>query len=491
MSQHLINKVSLDFTFPGGKKEEVLIRTRQLFLQTLLPCMEAGAGFINEYVRIDKLEIEIGDVTEAALSEKFAAQFQAVLTEKIKEARLRNSKQSHIVSPGIRPAHSPVVSSGSRKVMTAPDILFYLSRGYWPWQFQTLSLQELAAYLRSFSANPENYRELLALIRAEKQNTPHRWMQLIFMHTFLLKGFLQALTFLHPPLKAYPFFITPGKAAHKIKPDSFTADLLLQLLIAPAMETETAWRLFVNQLVREATKTDRVYKKTALSPQGIIKKIKRQLNDTLLLQLCEELDEGRRTDQQNEVLAAFADVTAGKQLLHENEEQAQQGIHVHNAGLILFHPYLPMLFRELNWLDEKKQFRSPAVQQRAILLLQFLLNGKSKQAEHVLAVNKLLCGWPLEKPLNLQQRFSANEKEAVREMGLSLIEHWTVLKSTSLRGLLESFINRKGVIQKTADGWQLQVETRSIDILLESLPFGIQTIKLPWNEFIIHTTWTN
>jgi len=72
----------------------------------------------------------------------------------------------------------------------------------------------------------------------------------------------------------------------------------------------------------------------------------------------------------------------------------------------------------------------------------------------------------------------------------SLIEHWSVLRNTSRNGLIKSFIERKGLVQKTDKNFSIQVEKSSIDILLESLPFGILTIKLPWNEYFIYTEWT-
>lgn len=50
-------------------------------------------------------------------------------------------------------------------------------------------------------------------------------------------------------------------------------------------------------------------------------------------------------------------------------------------------------------------------------------------------------------------------------------------------------MNRKGLIQQKEDGYLLQVEKKSIDILIESLPFSLFTIKLPWNEQIIYTEW--
>ncbi len=92
-------------------------------------------------------------------------------------------------------------------------------------------------------------------------------------------------------------------------------------------------------------------------------------------------------------------------------------------------------------------------------------------------------------PIKAKHQFSAAEKKAGEEMLDSFIEHWTILKNTSHRGLIKSFILRNGLIQKAENNFLVQVEKSSIDILLDSLPFGIRTIKMPWNEYIVYTEW--
>jgi hypothetical protein len=129
------------------------------------------------------------------------------------------------------------------------------------------------------------------------------------------------------------------------------------------------------------------------------------------------------------------------------------------------------------------------VQQKAILFLQYIINEKSRQAEHRLVLNKLICGWPIHMPLKNSCNLSALEKAAASDLVESLKEHWTVVKNTSTPGLIQSFVFRPGLIQKTQNGFLVQVERRTIDILLDSLPFGLTIIKFPWNEYIINTEW--
>ncbi len=126
---------------------------------------------------------------------------------------------------------------------------------------------------------------------------------------------------------------------------------------------------------------------------------------------------------------------------------------------------------------------------KAVHFLQFIITNKSRNPEHLLVLNKILCGWPVHLPITLQCNFTKKEKDIVTDLIDSLKEHWIVMKNTSAAGLVESFIDRKGIIQSSESGFLLQVELKTIDVLLDSLPFGFQTIKLPWNDYTIHTEW--
>jgi hypothetical protein len=75
------------------------------------------------------------------------------------------------------------------------------------------------------------------------------------------------------------------------------------------------------------------------------------------------------------------------------------------------------------------------------------------------------------------------------EMLLALIEHWSVLKNTSIDGLRESFLKRSGKLSIENNNWLLQIEQRPYDMLLQQLPWGISMIKLPWMKKLLITEW--
>lgn len=80
-------------------------------------------------------------------------------------------------------------------------------------------------------------------------------------------------------------------------------------------------------------------------------------------------------------------------------------------------------------------------------------------------------------------------KEECELLLQELIHHWSILKNTSITGLRETFLQRNGKISPVDKGWLLNVEQKGVDVLLNSLPWGIGVIKLPWNATTIFVEW--
>jgi len=102
---------------------------------------------------------------------------------------------------------------------------------------------------------------------------------------------------------------------------------------------------------------------------------------------------------------------------------------------------------------------------------------------------KLLCGIDIEFPINTNIRITDDQMKEVDEMLLAIIEHWSVLKNTSIDGLRESFLKRSGKLTIENREWLLQIEQRPYDMLLQQLPWGISMIKLPWMKKLLITEW--
>ncbi len=161
---------------------------------------------------------------------------------------------------------------------------------------------------------------------------------------------------------------------------------------------------------------------------------------------------------------------------------------VDDAGLVILAPYLPAYFGRLGLVAER-QFVSAAARQRAVLLLRYLATATADATEHLLALDKLLCGWPLAEPIERSIRLSEQEEEESRELLASVVEAWTALKQTSVDGLRGSFLVREGRLTEDEQGWQLTVQRTGWDVLLDRLPWGLSLVMFPWMDQPIFVEW--
>ncbi|HEY9047377.1 MAG TPA: contractile injection system tape measure protein [Ohtaekwangia sp.] len=169
----------------------------------------------------------------------------------------------------------------------------------------------------------------------------------------------------------------------------------------------------------------------------------------------------------------------------EAEKIWEEGIAVENAGLVLIAPFLPTFFSHCNLLKEDV-ITDP---HRAIGLLHYLVFGNLDYKEYDALLSKILCGAEEALPIELIKDLSDDERNQAEDLLTAVISHWAALKNTSSDGLREGFLQRKGILRFNEGDWILQVEPNTIDILLESIPWTIGLIKLPWMKHYLHTSW--
>ncbi len=172
----------------------------------------------------------------------------------------------------------------------------------------------------------------------------------------------------------------------------------------------------------------------------------------------------------------------------ENKEMTQEGFMVGNAGLVILIPFLKTLFQALDLL-EKDQFKNTAAQHRAVLLTQYLVTGAEETPEYELTLNKFICGMPLNVPLDKFKTLSVVEKEEAQELLKAVIKHWKALGDVSLESLQEGFLQRSGKLYLDGSKWRLLVERKTIDILVDRLPWTYTMSKLPWMKDLLNVEW--
>lgn len=167
----------------------------------------------------------------------------------------------------------------------------------------------------------------------------------------------------------------------------------------------------------------------------------------------------------------------------------EEGWYINNAGLVLLHPFITPLFENLGY-TEKHKWTNSEVQERAVLLTQFMGSGNEEFAEFDLLLNKILCGVEIEEPIPVNILLSDFEKEEATDVLKSVIKHWQALKNTSVAGLQSTFLIRDGKITDDSTRYLLQVEQKSFDVLMNRLPWGLGTIRLPWMRQLLNVEWT-
>jgi hypothetical protein len=178
-------------------------------------------------------------------------------------------------------------------------------------------------------------------------------------------------------------------------------------------------------------------------------------------------------------------------LASEDDVPSSEPIYIANAGLVLANPFLPRLFDVLGLIergeDGKPRLAGEAAS-RGVHLLQYLVDGRTDRAEPLLVLNKLMCGLPVATPVERAIEPTEAERETCDTLLASMLGNWPALRNTSIAGLRETFLQREGKLLR-AGAWRLQVQRKTLDVLVDQLPWSIGVVFHPWMPGAIHVTW--
>lgn len=171
-------------------------------------------------------------------------------------------------------------------------------------------------------------------------------------------------------------------------------------------------------------------------------------------------------------------------------------LYIRNAGLILLHPFFPRYFDLLHLLDTdargRRQFASREASYKGVHALQWLVDGTTDSPEQELLLNKLLCGLPPEEPVPRSVEFSDTEKSIGESLLKGAIQNWTIIRDSSV-GALQTFLRREGRLgyRDQDRRWDLEVENKTVDILIDQIPWSIAVIQQDWMPQTIYVKWRN
>jgi hypothetical protein len=179
--------------------------------------------------------------------------------------------------------------------------------------------------------------------------------------------------------------------------------------------------------------------------------------------------------------------------VEQDDDVATEPTYIDNAGLVLIGPFLPHLFQTLDLLHQdasgRTRLRSHEAGSRAVHLLQYMVGGRTDVPEPVLVLNKILCGLPTGAPVAREIKLTDVERDLCEQLLKSVIANWKIISNTSIAGLQETFIKRDGRLERSDQGWKLKIQRKTLDVLVDQIPWNISIIYHRWMPQPIYVEW--
>jgi hypothetical protein len=552
--KHIINRQVLELTIPERERaQHIQNLASEIVRKKLLRALDklfTGVSGSDEILRIDKLEIDLGIISENELENELVDRVVKEIETKINIQMITGSKTANynfVKGKNVGIKNEFTTTSKSRSFLD--QFIYFLQAGHLPWWHSSTGT-ELTGYIFKEALNIEKSvfnSEVIPLLRKPKVR-----QRLIFqlnhsqLHTFLKKlneKLLESYTVQFQYL--YSFF-NSGIDKKTLK-ESFYEITLLYFSMELELSTDELKIGFIHQILSsvlsklpenekerillqilnsEQLKQQKSFQKETLliltaviqsvtsfpSHSEILVEIIRNLpvkNDTgksgLIEQFLVKVQENVsvKTDVKTEESAISA-IQDSREFENINKKEnhtkpvlfstqhsfsdEEQTI-VFNAGLVLVHPFLKYFFEGLNLLDKDLMFKSQSEAFKAVHLLQFIATGMELTEENDLPLNKILCGLDISEPVPKNVLLSEEEKEECIFLIKTLLERWEALKTTNPAALRETYLQRDGILKSSGQSWTLVVERNTFDIMLEKLPWSYSLVKLPWCEQILYVEW--
>lgn len=428
--QHIIKKQVISLAI---NKKSGVFRMQQAmsahYRNKVLPVLENIFNELShddEMIHIDHLEINLGEVSEDEINrDDWGEDIRSTIKEQL-YAQIGQARERK------------QIDHEAKAIGICRQWLFYMQNGYLPWNTLQVNEAWYNQVLEALAADYNSVTELRGIIK-QQPAVSHR---IVWQHSE--KFLIQLVTILAPEDR-------PGLAN--------VINGLQQMFSrsgepAPTGTQESAYKVKLwERLIFLSAGLEK-----GLTPKRLVEEV-RKIND----------------------------ITIGSGELR-GESIDEEGLFVQYAGIVLIHPFLSTLFKRLQWVKEGK-FEDDKSKQKALHLLHYAATGREEAEEYELVVPKILCNWPLAMPIERDVELNKNELDETDRMLIAVIEQWPVLQNTSADGLREGFLQRKGKYFKRNDKRYLQIESASIDVLLDQLPWNMGIIKLPWMKDMLWVEW--
>lgn len=163
-------------------------------------------------------------------------------------------------------------------------------------------------------------------------------------------------------------------------------------------------------------------------------------------------------------------------------------IAVRNAGVVIINSYIPILFERLE-LTVNNKFTSLENQKKAVKYLQYVVTGLPNTDEVYLPLNKILCGLSVTDKVADEIEITNQERDLIQGLLHAVISHWPEIGDCSVDGFRGNWFIRDGILSELEDKWELRVEKRAYDILLNRSPFAFSIVKFQWMNKPLYINW--
>jgi hypothetical protein len=165
-----------------------------------------------------------------------------------------------------------------------------------------------------------------------------------------------------------------------------------------------------------------------------------------------------------------------------------EGASISNAGMVLCWPFFGRFFAALGLVEQGK-FKGQQAEERGVQLLQYLATGLTSFEEWDLSLNKILCGVSLNTPISPILELTVEEDELVRKLINGTIFNWEKMRGTRLETFRETFLIRQGMLYEKDNRWELIVERKAYDVLMDTMNWNISMINLGWMKKRLNVQW--
>ncbi len=435
----------------------------------------------DQQITIHKITLDIGYLTN---DEMFDELVENHLKKKLKEYL---SEQL-----SIKKQDSANITISDTNSSLIEQVLYFLKHGHLPWQARHENFNDINNLLIELQDNdPQAINRILTATRTDK-NSIYRLVSHINdknIKTIIKKSLLISTDQLNNLLNEIYLVIDHIK---QIGLNQINKQLTYQALLS-LTERENPKHIFKEWLDKD------------IEPL-----LKKEKNQQLLL-IKKSVIESRKINKiQNTYKTIFIDFLStniGKKFITEysTNEPYNKVIdpintknkislssinywYINNSGLILLWPYLGRYLKTIGLVNNSK-FISTIAQQKALYELEYILHDPKEFHEYDLVLNKVLCGIKITATIEMQLKTGPINPKAGSSLLRSAIKNWPLITNTSIEGFKESFLSRAGKLIEHEKHWQLVIDRKGYDVLLEQLPYSLNAVKLPWMNKAIYVEW--